>query len=175
MSRTLILLPVLLGACVPAGRPPEAPATPPPTRMAAPAPTMPVPALGSDWRDWPLTPGGWSYRRDTRGAVASFGEAGAGPLLMLRCDLSDRRMLLSRSGSLAAPLTLRSTSTARTVPVQPTGGAPGDVAAALAPTDPLLDALAFSRGRFVVEQANRPPLVVPAHAEIGRVVEDCRG
>ena len=175
MRRTLSLLPFLLAACVPAGRPPEGPPAPPPARIATPAPFTPVPELGSDWRDWPLTPGEWRYRRDARGTVALFGQSGADALLLLRCDPGERRMFLSVSGTDATPLTLRASSTARVVPVQPTGGAPAYIAAAFAPTDPLLDALAFSRGRFVVEQAGRPPLVVPAHAEIGRVTEDCRG
>ena len=176
MRRSLSLLPLLLAACVPASRPPEAPSAPPPPRVAAPAPTpaLPVPAAGSDWRDWPLTPGEWRYRRDARGAIALFGRADSDALLTLRCDAAERRMFLSLAGTAATPLTLRASSTARAVPVQSTGGTPAYVAAALAPTDPLLDALAFSRGRFVVEQAGRPPLVIPAHAEIGRVAEDCR-
>jgi hypothetical protein len=45
----------------------------------------------------------------------------------------------------------------------------------LSPRDALLDAMAFSRGRFIVEQPGQPSLVVPAWAEFGRVVEDCRG
>lgn len=174
MRRFPFLLPLLVAACVPAGRPPQTPPVPAPARVVAPPPAPPAPALGSDWRDWPLTPGEWRYRRDARGAVALFGEAGADALLTLRCDLGERRIFLSRSGATAAPLMLRASSTARVIPVQPTGGATAYVAAALAPTDPLLDALAFSRGRFVVEQAGRPPLVVPAHAEVGRVTEDCR-
>ena len=40
--------------------------------------------------------------------------------------------------------------------------------------DELLDAMAFSRGRFVIEQAGAPTLVVPAYPEVGRVIEDCR-
>ncbi len=47
--------------------------------------------------------------------------------------------------------------------------------------DPLLDALAFSRGRIgviVLQSAGSPvqsvQLVVPAWPEIARVVEDCR-
>ena len=39
----------------------------------------------------------------------------------------------------------------------------------------MLDAMVFSRGRFVVERTGAAPLVVPPYAEIGRVVEDCRG
>ncbi len=72
-------------------------------------------------------------------------------------------------------VTVRTSSALRTLATQPTGGAEPYVAAALAPRDALLDAIAFSRGRFIVEQAGQPPLVVPSWAEIGRVVEDCRG
>ena len=61
------------------------------------------------------------------------------------------------------------------MPVQPTGGTPPYVALALTASDPLLDAMGFSRGRFVIEQAGAAPLVVPAWAEIERVTEDCRG
>ncbi|WP_345907778.1 hypothetical protein [Sphingomonas sp. UBA4815] len=45
----------------------------------------------------------------------------------------------------------------------------------LAGNDRLLDAMAFSRGRFTIEQAGQPPLIIPAYAEVGRVIEDCRG
>jgi hypothetical protein len=39
----------------------------------------------------------------------------------------------------------------------------------------MLDAMVFSRGRFVVDRAGAAPLVVPPYAELGRVIEDCRG
>ena len=55
------------------------------------------------------------------------------------------------------------------------GGAAAYVAATLAANDPLLDAIGFSRGRFIVEQTGASTLVVPAWAEIERVTEDCRG
>ena len=41
-------------------------------------------------------------------------------------------------------------------------------------TDPLLDAIAFSRGRFAVSVSGTPALVLPAWPELTRVVEDCR-
>jgi hypothetical protein len=59
--------------------------------------------------------------------------------------------------------------------MQPTGGTPPYVATALAATDPLLDAIAFSRGRVTLEQAGLAPLVVPPYAEVARTIEDCRG
>ena len=49
------------------------------------------------------------------------------------------------------------------------------LAADLAPRDPLLDALGYSRGRFIVAGNGLPTLVVPAYAEVLRVAEDCRG
>jgi hypothetical protein len=47
--------------------------------------------------------------------------------------------------------------------------------ATLRPSDPLLDQMAFSRGRFLVTSEDGPSLVVPAWPEFSRVVEDCRG
>jgi hypothetical protein len=161
---------VVLGGCVPK----TPPAPPAPTAAPQPAPPRPVP-LGSDWRDWPLSAGTWSYRRDARGSLALFGPPGTDAALTLRCDVAARRLYLSRAGSVATPLTIRTSSVTRTIPVQATGGVPPYVALALAATDPLLDAMAFSRGRFTAEQAGLPPLVVPAWAEIGRTIEDCRG
>jgi len=38
----------------------------------------------------------------------------------------------------------------------------------------LLDAIAFSRGRFSVEAAGTARLVIPAWPEAARVVEACR-
>ena len=166
----LLATPVLaMTACVPRAAPPP----PAPTRPVASPPAAPAP-LAADWRDWPRTPGIWTYRQDARGSLALFGAPGADALLTLRCDRAARQVYLSRAGGDTRPLTIRTTSLTRAVPVQPTGGAPAYVAAALAARDPLLDAMAFSRGRFVVEQAGAP-LVVPPYAEIGRTIEDCRG
>ena len=95
--------------------------------------------------------------------------------MTLRCDADRRQMYLSVAGSTPAPLTIRTTSLTRAVPIRPTGGTPAYVAAALAPDDGLLDAMGFSRGRFVVQQPGGSTLVVPTWAEIERVTEDCRG
>jgi hypothetical protein len=40
--------------------------------------------------------------------------------------------------------------------------------------DPLLDAMAFSRGRFALEAAGLETLYLPAWPELSRVIEDCR-
>lgn len=163
---------VIVAGCV--SPPPAEPPRPRPT--LAPPPPLPAPAApaAADWRDWPVTPGTWTYGRDTRGSRAMFGVANADARLVLRCDTAERRVYLSRAGENPAPFAVRTSSVTRAVPVRSTGGTMPYVAAAMAPTDPLLDAMAFSRGRFAIDQAGGSPLVVPAWAEIGRVIEDCR-
>ncbi len=169
-SAASIVAIVAVAGCVPA--PPQAP---PPVR----APILPAPAaaptpapLAADWRDWPLTPGTWTYRGDPRGGTASFGPAGMAARLTLRCDLPARQVIVSIPGGVPSPLTVRTSSASRALPTVAAATGP---AARLAATDSLLDAIGFSRGRFIVEQAAMPPLVIPAWAEIERVTEDCRG
>ena len=155
-----------VSACVPQPAPPPAPAPAP--VVALPAPPVTAAPQGSDWRDWPLTPGDWTWRREPTGSVAQFGTAGAARLT-LRCNTGRRQVVLTVSGATPTPLTVRTTSVTRSLALQPGG------AIALASTDALLDAMAFSRGRFVIEQAGTPALVLTPYAEIGRVIEDCRG
>jgi hypothetical protein len=104
-----------------------------------------------------------------------FGRAGSNALFTLRCDQQTRRIYASRPGALAARITLRSTNGARAYDALPTGGQPPYVAAALAPTDPQLDAMAFSRGRILIGLDGADDLILPIWPEFARVVEDCRG
>ena len=171
-----IALSLAVAGCVaPAPRPqPSRPAPVVTPRPAAPLPPAPTPAA-ADWRDWPLTPGDWVYRQDARGSIALYGTPGSDAVLTLRCDAGARMVYLSRAGAGGAgAATIRTTSTARTLNLTPTGGATPYLAVALTPRDSLLDAMGFSRGRFVIEQAGYPTLVIPAWAEIERVTEDCR-
>lgn len=180
--------PVRNSAPTPVQTPPQVqtlvpPATPTPiatpsplsTPSSAPAPT-PAPAYRGDWRDWPLTPGNWVYRQDARGSIALFGVPGADADFIIRCDRIAGLIYVSRKGAAPgnAPLTIRTSSSLRTLAMQPTGAIPAYMALSLFPRDPLLDAIGFSRGRFVLEQATLPVLVIPAWAEILRVSEDCR-
>lgn len=158
--------------------PPSAPAltpAPPPAFTPAPPPASP-PAYRGDWRDWPLTPGNWVYRQDARGSIALFGVPGADAELTIRCDRIAGQIYISRKGAAPgnAPVTFRTSSSLRTLAMQPTGATPAYMALTLFPRDPLLDAIGYSRGRFVVEQATLPTLVIPAWAETLRVSEDCR-
>lgn len=172
--RSRLLLPFLLAAACAPTLPPVA-ATPLVRREApSPAPAPAPPPLAADWRDWPQAPGVWRYRRDERGSVALFGRPGGDAVAVLRCDLRLGRVFLSRAGTQAGPLTVRTTSMSRVLATGVTGSTPAYVAATLAPSDPLLDAIAFSRGRFALDQPGAAPLALPAWAEIGRVIEDCR-
>jgi hypothetical protein len=171
--RSAVLAAVLaVGGCV---SPPASPPSPP-VAVPRPVPVPPTPSAPQplDWRDWAVTPGDWSYRADVAGSVAAFGRSGGEALLTLRCDRGSSIVSLSRSGSGTAPLLVRTTSLARTLTALPANADSGQATVALEARDPLLDAMAFSRGRFIVEQPSAPTLVVPAWAEIGRVIEDCR-
>jgi hypothetical protein len=155
----------LLAGC--AGKPAPAPA---PVREAIvprappPVPAPPPPEQSQQDRpDPPLTPGDWSYAEGAGGSVARFGPAGA-ERFSLRCDSSRRRIVLTREGSSAA-LRVRTTYGQRAL-------APG---AELAADDPLLDEMAFSRGRFAVEAEGLAPLILPTWPEPARVIGDCRG
>lgn len=57
----------------------------------------------------------------------------------------------------------------------PTGGTPPYIATEIATSDPILDAIALSRGRIAINVAGQQPLAIPSWAEITRIVEDCRG
>lgn len=171
-----LLLALSTAACVRAPEPQPEPRPAPSRPIPQPAPAPAPPPTSSDWRDWPITPGTWTLRSDARGSIALFGTPGADAALTLRCDTGTRAIYLSRAGAArATSLAIRTSTTARTLPAQPTGATPAYVAARLAPDDRLLDAIGFSRGRFVVEAPPLATLVVPANPEILRVVEDCRG
>lgn len=159
-----------VAACVPKREAPPPPVQQPPAApRAAPAPPPPPPP--ANWRDRPLTQGAWSYRAgDAAGSAALFGPA-TGPLFAVRCDRSRRLIVLERPGATSGPITVRTTSTARSF-----AGAAGQAGAlaSLAANDRFLDDMAFSRGRFSVETPGAPMLIIPAWPEPARVVEDCR-
>ncbi len=156
----------------------------PPRRPPAPAPRAvigrpaPPPAPIADWRDRPRTPGDWQHAVEAGHPVARYRSPDGAPLFTMTCDRPGRRMALMLAG-IPAPLTIRTTSTTRTLAARalPVAdpAAPPAIVATLAAADPLLDAMAFSRGRFTAEQPGGAALVLPAWAEVGRVIEDCRG
>jgi len=154
----------------PAPRPaPAASPTPAPVQRPA-QPVTPSSTILAAWADASLSPGRWTYQPG-RGAAsrAWFGPANA-PSFQVACE-AGRSIAMTRTGAAPGGLTIRTSSTARTIP----GAAgPQGLRAQIPAGDPLLDAIAFSRGRFAVEAPGAPPLVIPAWPELARVVEDCR-
>lgn len=165
-----------LAACTPAivpqpaGRPPVSPPTP--------APVQPVPQ-SLDWQDWPVEPGNWTYARNGGATVARFG-VGAAVSAWVRCDLAAHSIAVGRAvpgGTTdgAAMMTIRTSFGALQWPARPAVGGMSGTEAARGASDPGLDQIAFSRGRFTIELPGSRPLVLPTWAEPVRVVEDCRG
>lgn len=119
--------------------------------------------------------GGWSYRAVQGGSQADFTDSAAAIRLSLRCNRSARTVSIVRTGvPAAAPtLTVWTSSISRNVPARYL--ATRELIADLTATDPLLDAIAFSRGRFATAAAGAPMATVPDEPELSRVIEDCRG
>lgn len=126
------------------------------------------------WTDWKMAAGSWVYRRDERGSIALYGAPGADALATLRCDKAGARIFLSRASDRGGTMTVRTSSTSKSLTVQPAGGKPAYAASEIGVTDPILDALAFSRGRIALELNGALNIAIPVWSEIGRVVEDCR-
>ncbi|MCJ8156493.1 hypothetical protein [Sphingomonas sp. LaA6.9] len=177
--RRSMLVPVLGLMALPAACvAPKAPPPSPPAPVAPPPPPAPAP-LSSDWRDWPVAAGDWSYLPGAGGSSAAFGRIGAGAELSVRCDRAQRRILLARPGVIdpAKPsrLTLRATEGEQSYAATDAGATPPQLVASIAASDPFLDKIAFSRGRVLVQLDGAQDMVVPNWAEFARVVEDCRG
>lgn len=166
----------LAGCVPPAPEPTPAPPAAPAARAAPQnqsAITVTLPP--TDWIDAPQTPGNWSYARVDGGSLARFG-TGGNAVFGLGCMAGSRRLALLRYGSAATagmPMVIRTETVDRTFSAQPSNDGQA-VSAGLPSGDPLLDAMAFSRGRFAVEVQGSAPLYLPSWPEVSRVIEDCR-
>jgi hypothetical protein len=147
---------------------------PPPVLLAPPATNLP-----SNWQDWPMAGGDWVYKRDANGATALFGRSGNDALFIMRCDRPRQRLIVSRAGAfpdgVTGRMSIRTTSALQTYPVANSGQPPSYVSAEIMTADRHLDAMVFSRGKFVISVKGASDLVIPAWAEVARIVEDCRG
>ncbi len=114
-------------------------------------------------RSAPLAPGVWQYR-----ALPGASEAQFGTRVQLRCDYATRRVLVRRFDASVAvappPLAISTDTISR--PVARDGW--------LLSSDPLLAAIAFSRGRFVIDGGGSERIVLPSSPEAARTIEDCR-
>jgi hypothetical protein len=85
-------------------------------------------------------------------------------------ELHDRH---ADRGAAAPLLTVWTSSQTRALPAS-FNPATQNLTAEVAASDSLLDAIAFSRGRFGVSVSGAGVMVVPTWAEVARVVENCR-
>ncbi|GAA3908911.1 hypothetical protein GCM10022276_28990 [Sphingomonas limnosediminicola] len=118
--------------------------------------------------------GNWSYAPVTGGSEATFSNVANQMQLSVRCTVAARSVTISRPATGAAPFLFVWTSTqSRNLPAsfQP---ATARLTANLSAYDQLLDAIAFSRGRFAIGIGAQAAIIFPAWAEVARVVEDCR-
>ena len=106
-----------------------------------------------------ITPGQWDLV-----ATATGSEARYSAVLSIRCDRQTRTVTIRLPAQPAAALRIATSTLTRELPA---GGR-------LLANDPLLDALAFSRGRFLVSGGTGSVLAIPSWPEAARAIEDCR-
>jgi len=126
---------------------------------ATPAAAQVAPLSFEAGKALPLAPGQWSYFPSAGGSVAAYGS-----VVTLRCDRAARTVTIAQPGAAPGALTIATSSLTRTLPAS----------GRLLANDALLDAIAFSRGRFLVSGGSGPILAVPSWPEAARSIEDCR-
>ena len=118
--------------------------------------------------------GAWAYTATGDGSEATFTNGSAAVQLTVHCTRATRRISIAKAAIAAAPLlNVWTSSLTRSVP-SAFNPATGKLTIDLTNYDPLLDALATSRGHVGFSVGSEPALVVPAWAEAARVIEDCR-
>jgi hypothetical protein len=173
---SVLAISLTLSACVEG----PVPAPPPQQSIAAPKVTPrivvqePEPTVvAGSWADAPLTPGNWAYRPTPTGSMALYGPPGAGAHLVIACDRAAQRITLAHNAQSPGTMTVRATSGMKAYTSAPDPASPNFVAATMPSRDPHLDAIIYSRGRFMVSGGGRD-LILPNWPEFARVVEDCR-
>jgi hypothetical protein len=117
--------------------------------------------------------GSWAYSGTADGSEATYDNLSGQPQLTIRCTRSTRRVSLLKPGTASPALWVWTSSQSRSLPATYDATA-ARVVAELGAYDPLLDAIASSRGRIGFSTSGLAALVVPPWANVGRVIEDCR-
>jgi hypothetical protein len=129
---------------------------------------------GPDLSIAPAQPGNWTYSPAADGSESVFTDANSVPQLWLHCTRSNRSVTVSRATTAAAPtLNVWTSTTVQNIPAT-FDAATSRLSFRKPAYDPLLDAMAYSRGRIGVAIGTSTPLVVPPWEEVARVIEDCR-
>lgn len=118
--------------------------------------------------------GNWTYAATAEGSEASFASTSGSAQIFVHCTRATRRISIAKTASAAAPmLNVWTSSLTRPVP-SAFNPATARLTIDLANYDPLLDAIATSRGRIGFSAGSEAALVLPAWAEAAHVIEDCR-
>jgi hypothetical protein len=109
-------------------------------------------------------------------STASFREPGGAVLAVLSCEGPGSEVRIARAGNAvtAVAMALTSTTGSRPLVSVPALSPSGWVVASLPAMDPVLDQIAFSRGRFALDVAGLSSLYLPSWPEVSRVIETCR-
>jgi len=105
-------------------------------------------------------------------STARFG----GDVLTVTCDRATGAITFARTGIAEGqvPMTVVTEAVTRPVTGLAQAGPAPVVTLSFTSSDPILDAMAFSRGRFALEATGLPTLYLPSWPELSRVIEDCR-
>jgi hypothetical protein len=121
----------------------------------------------------PVT-GNWTYAPTSEGSAASFTDSSGKSQLTIHCTRSSRRVKILKTATAASPLLWIWTSSQNKSLPASYDASGGRIVADVSAYDPILDAIASSRGRIGFSASGVGALVVPPWADVGRVVEDCR-
>ena len=140
-------------------------------------------SLAPDFSTAPVAAGSWTYQTLPGGSESRFIDATGIARLILHCTKATRQVSFSPTSAVPSPsLFVWTSSASRNLPARFEPNAMR-VTADLSAFDPLLDAIAFSRGRVAVTLAGMgaggfslvvPALVMPVGPEAARTIEDCR-
>lgn len=118
--------------------------------------------------------GNWTYLATNDGSEATFSNTSGQPQLTIRCTRSTRRVAILKAAPSASPSLWIWTSSKKMSLPATYDSTSARVSADLGAYDPLLDAIASSRGRIGFSSSGLQALVVPPWADVARVIEDCR-
>ena len=132
-----------------------------------------APALSDLSYEKPMA-GTWTYSATGDGSQSTFVDTQSQPQLTIHCTRMTRRVTISKPAATSSPtLWIWTSAETKTVPAT-YDSANARVTADFAPFDPMLDAIASSRGRIGFSTSGLAATIVPPWGEVGRVIEDCR-
>lgn len=139
-----------------------------------PTPTLTTQALPTQAADGtPLTLGEWLVEETAAGASATFREQTGANALALSCDRTTRAMTLDRAGSATEPQRFRITIGAQVADVMLAPGGGLGLTAQVDRAQPIFSAFAAPGAVIDFTGPGAPPLRVPGHVGISRVLAAC--